>query len=129
MKEMFYLTTHSSLLIYSYLASDIWQNNAPNNLYLQLFGIRHMVKAYSDKVRGNPRPPLHGLLFSNSNKGCFIFTIPRAVLTHSRTPMLLRTPGKGVCGGGGRGGGVGGGGEAPAIQSRTMATVHQLKIK
>ena len=41
---MFYLTTHSTHFIYSYMASD-------------------MVKDHSDSERGNPLPP-HGLLFS-----------------------------------------------------------------
>ena len=44
-KEMFYLMTHST------------------HFYLQLYGVRHMVKDHSDSVRGNPLPS-HGLLFS-----------------------------------------------------------------
>ena len=29
--------------------------------YLQLYGIGHMVTDYSDRERGNPLQPLHGL--------------------------------------------------------------------
>ena len=43
--------------------------------YLQLYGIRHMVKDYPDSERGNPLPP-HGLLFPISSKGSFICIIP-----------------------------------------------------
>ena len=47
MKEMFYLTTHSTHFIYGYMASDIWQ-------------------------RATQR-----LLFPISSKGSFICTIPQ----------------------------------------------------
>ena len=57
MKEMFYLTTHSTHFIYGYLASDIWLST-------------------TQIVRGNPLPP-HGLLFPISSKGSFICTIPQ----------------------------------------------------
>ena len=43
-KEMFYLTTHSTHV-------------------LRLYGVEHMVKDYSDGYRGNPLPPLYGILF------------------------------------------------------------------
>ena len=57
-KEMFYLTTHSTHFIYSYMASDICKGpfmkegnvlfkDALNTFYLQLYGIRHMVKDHS----------------------------------------------------------------------------------
>ena len=49
-KEMFYLTTRST------------------HLYLWIYGIGHMVKDSSDSDRGNPLPPLHGLLFLISSK-------------------------------------------------------------
>ena len=42
---MLYLRTHSTHFIYGYMA------------------LGHMVKDYSDSERGNPLPPLHGLLF------------------------------------------------------------------
>ena len=38
-------------------------NDALNTFYLQLYGIRHMVKDNSDNERRNLLPPLHGLLF------------------------------------------------------------------
>ena len=44
---------------------------------LRLYGVGHMVKDHSDSQRGNPLPPLHGLLFSISSKGSFICTIPQ----------------------------------------------------
>ena len=49
-------------------------NNALNTFYLQLYGIRHMVKDHSDSERGNPLPP-PGLLFLINSKGSFICTI------------------------------------------------------
>ena len=45
MNEMFYLMMHST------------------HFYLWLYGVGHMEKDYSDSERGNPLPPLHGLLF------------------------------------------------------------------
>ena len=51
-------------------------NDALNTFYLQLYGVRHMVKDHSDSERGNLLPP-HGLLFSISIKGSFICTIPQ----------------------------------------------------
>ena len=57
-KEMFYL------------------NNALNTLYLQLYGIRYMVKDHSLSKIGNPLSP-HGLLFPINSKGSFICTIPQ----------------------------------------------------
>ena len=38
--------------------------DALNTFYLQLYGIRHMVKDHSDSEKGNLLPP-HGLLFFN----------------------------------------------------------------
>ena len=35
-----------------------------------------MEKDYSDSKRGNPLPPLHGLLFLISGKGSFVYIIP-----------------------------------------------------
>ena len=51
-------------------------NDALNTFYLQLYGVRHMVKDHSDSERGNPLPP-HRLLFPISDKGSFICTIPQ----------------------------------------------------
>ena len=56
-KEIFYLTTHLSHFIDSYMASDI------------------MVKDHSDSERGNPLMP-HGLLFPISSKGFFYMHLP-----------------------------------------------------
>ena len=42
-------------------------NNALNIFYLWLYGIRHMVKDYSDSERGNLLLP-HGLLFPINSK-------------------------------------------------------------
>ena len=59
-KEMFYLTTHSTHFIYSYMASD--------------------------SKRGNLLLP-HELLFPNSSKGSFICT-SRGVLVGTRTSSM-----------------------------------------
>ena len=49
-------------------------NYTLNTFYLQLYGVRHMVKDNSDSEKGNPLPP-HRLLFPISSKGSFICTI------------------------------------------------------
>ena len=59
MKEMFYLTMHSTYYIYGYMASDII-----------------MVEDHSDSEKGKPLPP-HRLLFLISSKDSFICTIPQ----------------------------------------------------
>ena len=56
-REMFYLTTHSTL-----------------NILSTVIGIRHMVKDHSDSEKGNPLPPPR-LLLSINSKGSFICTI------------------------------------------------------
>ena len=66
-----YLTTHSTHFI------------------SQLYGVGHMVKDYSDSVRGNLLPPLHGLLFSISSKSSFICTIPQT--EHNSSGALAGT--------------------------------------
>ena len=59
---MFYLPTYSMHFIYSHMVLDIWErttqivrkegnvlfNDTLNTFYLRLYGIRHMVKDYSD---------------------------------------------------------------------------------
>ena len=50
-------------------------NDALNTFYLQLYGIRHMVKDHLDSERENPLPPIR-LLFLISSKGSFICIIP-----------------------------------------------------
>ena len=42
--------------------------DALNIFYLRLNGVGHMVNDYSDSERGNPLPPLHGLLFLITSK-------------------------------------------------------------
>ena len=74
-KEMFYLTTHSTHLIDSYMErkGNVF-NDALNIFYLRLYGVGHMVQDHSDSERGNPLPS-HGLLFPINSKGSFICTI------------------------------------------------------
>ena len=51
-KELCYLMMHSTHFIYGYMSSDIWQmkkgnvliNDTLNTFYLQLYGVKHMVK-------------------------------------------------------------------------------------
>ena len=62
-------------------------NDALNTFYLQLYGVKHMVKDHSDSDKGNLLPPLHGLLFSINSKGSFICTIPQTGL-HIPWPLL-----------------------------------------
>ena len=38
-------------------------------LLTQLYGVGHMIKNHSNSERGNPLPPLHGLLIPISSKG------------------------------------------------------------
>ena len=58
-------------------------NDALNTFYVQLYGVRHMVKDHSVSERRNPLPP-HGLLFPSSSKGSLKCT----------TVELCRTEGK-----------------------------------
>ena len=51
-------------------------NDALNTFYLQLYGVRHMVKDHSDSEKGNALSP-HRVLFSINSKGSFICTIPQ----------------------------------------------------
>ena len=48
-------------------------NDTLNTFYLQLYGVRHMVKDHSDGEKGNPLLP-HRLLFLINSKGSFILT-------------------------------------------------------
>ena len=56
-------------------------NDTLNTFYLQLYGVRHMVKDHSDSEKGNPLPA-HRLLFPISSKGSFICTIPQSWSTY-----------------------------------------------
>ena len=49
----------------------------------QLYGVRHIVKDYSDNEIRTPLLPLHSLLFSISSKGSFICTISDRI-AHSK---------------------------------------------
>ena len=71
---MFYLTTHSTHFIYSYIERErnVLFNDALNTFY----GVRHMVKDHSDSEKGNPLLP-HRLLFPISSKGSFICIVPQ----------------------------------------------------
>ena len=50
-------------------------NDTLNTFYLQLYGVRHMVKDHSDSESGNLLS--HGLLFPIKSKGSFICIIPQ----------------------------------------------------
>ena len=78
-KEIFYLTTHSTHFIYSYMEGReeiFYLTTHSTHFILRLYGVRHMVKDHSDSERGNPLPP-HRLLFPIGSKGSFIFIIHR----------------------------------------------------
>ena len=74
------------------LTTDIWYrqgregnvlfNDTLNTFYLQLYGIRYMVKNPSDSERGNPL-----LLFPISSKDSFICIIPQTGY-HISWPLL-----------------------------------------
>ena len=53
------------LLVVSMKEGNVLFNDALNTFILQLYkyGVGHVVKDHSDNERGNPLPPLHGLLF------------------------------------------------------------------
>ena len=54
-------------MCYGYKEGNVLFNNTHNTFYLQLCGVGHMIKDHSDKERGNPPLPLHGLLFPIKN--------------------------------------------------------------
>ena len=58
------------LLLFGRKERNALFNDALNTFYLRLYGVGHMVKDHSDRVRGIPHPP-HGLLFMISSKGSF----------------------------------------------------------
>ena len=55
---------------------NVLLNDTLNTFYLQLYGIRHMVKDHRDNERETLLLP-HGLLFPISSKGSFICIIPQ----------------------------------------------------
>ena len=58
-------------------------NNALNTLYLWLYIGKYMVNDHSESERGNPLPPLNGLLFPISRNGSFMCTIPQTAHTRA----------------------------------------------
>ena len=46
-------------------------NDTLNTFYIRLYDVGHMAKDHSDSDKGNPLPPLNGLLFPISSKGSF----------------------------------------------------------
>ena len=62
-------------------------NDALNTFYLELYGVRHMVKDHSDSERGNPLSP-HGLIFPISSKGSFYSTDRITHTTAFVTPVV-----------------------------------------
>ena len=85
---MYYLTMHSTHLIYGHLERNVLFNDA-----LRSFGVGHMVTAHLDNERVNPVPP-YGLLFPISSKGSFICIIPQTKL-HIPRPLLHQSLGTG----------------------------------
>ena len=63
-----------------------YTNNTLNTLYLRFYGIGHIVKDLGDGHRGNPLPPLHGLLFLISSKQSF--TLPTNRMVHTTAFIL-----------------------------------------
>ena len=62
-------------------------NDALNTFYLQLYGVRHMVKDHSDSERGNPLLPLQGQLFLISSKGSFIWCVGNVLFNSTLAGM------------------------------------------
>ena len=58
------------------LVTRVFERNFMEMFYLQLYGVRHMVKDHSDSEKGNPLPS-HTLLFPISSKGSCICAIPQ----------------------------------------------------
>ena len=53
------------------LEGNVLFNDVLSTFYLRLYGVRHMMKDYSDSERGIQLPP-HWLIFPISSKGYFI---------------------------------------------------------
>ena len=53
------------------IEGNVLFNDALNTFYLQLYGIRHMVKDHSDSEKEKWLPLRHRLLFLISSKGSF----------------------------------------------------------
>ena len=63
----------------SYIMNEgnVLYNDALNTFYLRLNSVGHIVKDHSDSERGNPLPPLNGLLFPISSEESFMYIIPQ----------------------------------------------------
>ena len=83
------MTWKSQLDVSNERKGNVLFNDAFNTFYLQLYGVRHLVKDHTDSERGNPLPP-HGLLFPISSMGYFICTIPQTDL-YIPQPLLHRS--------------------------------------
>ena len=66
-----------SLLVWKRKEGNVLFNDALNTFLICLYGIGLTVKDHSYSERGNPLPPLHGLLFQISRKWSFICTTPQ----------------------------------------------------
>ena len=80
---------------FKYIIPIKHNNNLYNHihtLYLRLYSVRRMLKDHSDNQRGNPLPPLHGLLFLISSKGSYIdiCTTPQTGY-HIQRPQLIQS--------------------------------------
>ena len=70
---------------------NVLSNDELKTFYILLYGDEHMVKDHSDKERGNPLPPLNGLLFPISHKVCFYMHHPTDRIVHTTafaTPVV-----------------------------------------
>ena len=75
------------VLLFRERERDVLFNDALNTFYLQLYGVRHMVKDHSDSQKRNSLPP-HRLLLSINSKGSFICTIPQTHTMAFVTPVV-----------------------------------------
>ena len=65
-------------------------NDALNTFLFMVICVGHMVKDLSDSERGNPLPPLHGLLFPISSTGLYMM-VPSDRIVHTTafvTPVM-----------------------------------------
>ena len=61
---------------------NILFNDTLNTFYIWLYYLEHMVKEHSDSERGNPLPPLNGLLILISSKFFFYMQHPTDRIAH-----------------------------------------------
>ena len=71
------MTSNTGFIMFrSRKEGNVLFNDTLNTFYLQLYGVRHMVKDHCDSEKRNPLLP-HRLLFPINSKGSFICTIPQ----------------------------------------------------